>query len=362
MKRLSAQRVLRLLGTAAVLLGVAAGASYATSATHSSATSTAVIHACVKKSGGAVRIVSATAKCLSTETAMSWNVQGPQGVAGAAGARGAIGLQGPAGAQGLKGDKGDIGPQGTPGTSLTSITDLNGLACTSATGAGTISIDATTSPVTIDCKPSNPGGGGGGTQCTGSAPNVAHGTAGCVNGAWAITGCDTGWADANGIVDDGCEFDLSTLQTDPHNCGYVGHDVSRLPNATGGCRQGQPYIVTCDLGFYDLNGMVADGCETTNPGCTPFYTHSNGLGQMFSDCQPLGSYSLGLALEAAAYWDSPATLNDQVVTCGDGAALSSTANGAWAVWAYSGSLTGRVSTGSSSSSPTCPTASDAAWQ
>lgn len=362
MKRLPAQRVLRLLGTTAVLLGVAAGASYATSSMRSSTTSTAVIHACVKRSGGAVRIVSATAKCLNTETAMAWNVQGPQGVAGPRGAVGAQGPSGPAGPQGMKGDKGDIGPKGAPGTSLTSITDLNGLACTSATGAGTISIDATTSPVTIVCNPSG-GGGGGTTQCSGSAPTVAHGMAGCVNGAWAITSCDNGWVDANGIFADGCEFDLSTLQTDPHNCGTYGNDVTHsLPHATAGCRQGQAYIVACDLGWHDLDGMAADGCETQNPGCVPSYTHSSGLGQTFIDCQPLGSYSLGLALEAAAYWDAPTTLTDQVIACGDGSALSSTANGAWAVWAYSGSLTGRVSTGSSSTSPSCPTVLDAAWQ
>jgi hypothetical protein len=357
MKRLSAQRVLRLLGTAAVLFGVAAGASYATSTMQSSATS-AVIHACVKKSGGAVRIVSATAHCQSTETAMSWNVQGSQGVAGA---RGAVGPAGPAGTPGLKGDKGDIGPQGAPGTSLTSITDLNGLACTSATGAGTIAIDATTSPVTIVCKPTDSGGGGGGPTCSGSAPTVPHASVSCWNGVWVLT-CEGGWADVDQQFANGCEFDLSTLQTDPHNCGQVGHDVSRLPNATGGCQQGQPYIVACDLGWHDLNGDPADGCETTNPGCSPSYTHSTGLGQTFVDCAPLGSYSVGLALEAAAYWDSPTTLNDQIMTCGDGAALSSTANGSWAVWTYTGSLAGHVSTGSSGTSPSCPTASDAAWQ
>jgi hypothetical protein len=72
MKRLSAQRMLRLLGTAAVMLGVAAGASYATSSVDSS--QTAVIHACVKKEG-TVRIVSDASQCNSNETAMSWNVQ-----------------------------------------------------------------------------------------------------------------------------------------------------------------------------------------------------------------------------------------------------------------------------------------------
>ena len=81
MKRFSAQHMLRLLGTVAILFGVAAGASYATSSLGSSPTSTEVIQACVKKDG-AVRIVSDASQCNNNnETALSWNVQGPQGVA-----------------------------------------------------------------------------------------------------------------------------------------------------------------------------------------------------------------------------------------------------------------------------------------
>src|SRR4029078_12897024 len=51
-----------------------------------------IIHACVKD--GNLRILSANQTCKSNETALDWNIQGPQGP---------------------KGDKGDTGPQGMPG-------------------------------------------------------------------------------------------------------------------------------------------------------------------------------------------------------------------------------------------------------
>jgi hypothetical protein len=64
-----------------------------------------IIHACVKD--GNLRILSGNQTCKSKETALDWNIQGPQGPKGD---------KGNAGPQGLKGDKGDPGPQGTPGT------------------------------------------------------------------------------------------------------------------------------------------------------------------------------------------------------------------------------------------------------
>ena len=48
----------------------------------------AVIHACVKKKTGQVRIVSAAAACRRGETAVAWNSQGTRGPEGARGAAG----------------------------------------------------------------------------------------------------------------------------------------------------------------------------------------------------------------------------------------------------------------------------------
>jgi hypothetical protein len=68
------------------------------------ASTNGIIHACVKD--GNLRILSANQTCKSKETALDWNIQGPQGPKGD---------KGNPGPQGLKGDKGDTGPQGTPG-------------------------------------------------------------------------------------------------------------------------------------------------------------------------------------------------------------------------------------------------------
>ena len=59
------------------------------------------IYACVHKSSAQVRIVSSAADCRNTETAVMWNVVGPQGP---------IGPPGPAGPQGAEGDMGPRGP------------------------------------------------------------------------------------------------------------------------------------------------------------------------------------------------------------------------------------------------------------
>lgn len=55
---------------------------------------TTLIHACVARDG-AIRIVGAAVTCKSQETALDWNITGPQGLAGQDGAPGAQGLRGP---------------------------------------------------------------------------------------------------------------------------------------------------------------------------------------------------------------------------------------------------------------------------
>jgi hypothetical protein len=55
---------------------------------------TTYIHACVAKDG-TMRIVAATVTCKSQETALDWNITGPQGLPGQDGAPGASGPRGP---------------------------------------------------------------------------------------------------------------------------------------------------------------------------------------------------------------------------------------------------------------------------
>ena len=80
-----------------------------------------LIHACVKNSNGSIRIVAANSSCnANNETALDWNIlgpQGPQGPAGPDGPQGPIGPQGAEGPQGPAGEAGEQGPQGERGES-----------------------------------------------------------------------------------------------------------------------------------------------------------------------------------------------------------------------------------------------------
>jgi len=139
-----------------------------------------------------------------------------------------------------------------------------------------------------------------------------HATAGCENGACTVAGCSSGWADCDGIVDNGCERDVSSdplncggcwlacadapyvvsadcidaacvistcqegwgdcdgdgrdgcevnLAGDPENCGACGQ-ACEFANGVGACQAGSCVLQGCQLGFDDCNGDPADGCET----------------------------------------------------------------------------------------------------
>ena len=104
----------------------------------------AVIHACVKKKTGLVRIVAASASCRPGESSMAWNAQGTRGPSGAAGTPGPQGAAGPA------------------GPSLPSLESLNGVGChlAGAPGTATLTYDAG-GIATLKCVPS---GGGSSAQ------------------------------------------------------------------------------------------------------------------------------------------------------------------------------------------------------
>lgn len=75
-------------------------------------------YACVKKTSGAMKMVSASKKCTKKEKKISWNtsgVQGPQGPTGIQGASGIQGSQGPSGINGLPGADGQDGLPGADG-------------------------------------------------------------------------------------------------------------------------------------------------------------------------------------------------------------------------------------------------------
>jgi hypothetical protein len=102
---------------------VLAGAALATTAGVAFATipgSDGVINGCYEKRTGILRVIDAEAgkRCLSFETAISWNQGGTAGPQGPMGDKGPTGDQGPQGEPGVAGDKGpagDTGPIGDPG-------------------------------------------------------------------------------------------------------------------------------------------------------------------------------------------------------------------------------------------------------
>jgi hypothetical protein len=118
---------------------------------------TVTYYACVSKSTGAVRIVSKTTVCKSTENKIMWNEIGPVGPKGATGATGPAGPKGATGATGPQGPSGPQGPQGPQGpTGATGpqgpqgpagIAVGNGAFTTSHVFLGTQSVVLQTNPV-----------------------------------------------------------------------------------------------------------------------------------------------------------------------------------------------------------------------
>jgi hypothetical protein len=80
-----------------------------------------IYYGCVTTSTGAIRIVTATTTCKTTEHKIQWDQTGPQGPQGPAGPQGPQGSKGATGAQGPTGPSGPQGPagaQGPPGVSV----------------------------------------------------------------------------------------------------------------------------------------------------------------------------------------------------------------------------------------------------
>ena len=100
------------VGAAVTAVLVFAGIAYAVIPSNN------VIDACYSRSGGALRVIDGTVtKCGKSETALAWNVQGPQGPVGPQGPAGPAGATGPQGQTGADGPAGPAGPAG-PGWSI----------------------------------------------------------------------------------------------------------------------------------------------------------------------------------------------------------------------------------------------------
>jgi Phage Tail Collar Domain/Collagen triple helix repeat (20 copies) len=101
------------------------GTSFAATRSGGGEATTDVIHGCVGKHTGRLRIVDSPARCGTGETPIAFNREGRRGPQGPAGARGATG------ATGATGPKGDTGAAGAPGQSVAVTPESAGANCTS---------------------------------------------------------------------------------------------------------------------------------------------------------------------------------------------------------------------------------------
>ncbi|MDB4932922.1 MAG: uncharacterized protein JWM10_5406, partial [Myxococcaceae bacterium] len=99
------------------------------------------------------------------------------------------------------------------------------------------------------------------TSCgaCGRACAPPHATGACTTGLCGVVACDAGFGDCNGDPSDGCEVDLTATAT---SCGTCSN-ACRPPNGTGVCTAGRCGVAACDPGKGNCDGNAANGCETT---------------------------------------------------------------------------------------------------
>lgn len=108
-----------------------------------------------------------------------------------------------------------------------------------------------------------------GNNCS-QLDNVAEAV--CEVGRCGIKTCSSGFGDCDKDANTGCEKALNT----PEHCGSCGNDCTRLPNVeTAECKADKCSIVACKDGYADCNGVIDDGCETN---VKTSFSNCNGCG------------------------------------------------------------------------------------
>lgn len=127
------------------------------------------------------------------------------------------------------------------------------------------------------------GGGGGGLKCTDAEgdglfdtpPVLPNATGRCdlFTGAVSLASCATNFWDLNGIVADGCEYGPVPF-TGPEVCDGLDNDADGQIDdgvIVGSFQNATAacadgvLVVMCDPGFSDANGIQSDGCEAADP-------------------------------------------------------------------------------------------------
>jgi len=94
-------------------------------------------------------------------------------------------------------------------------------------------------------------------SCDVSCGPYDNASAACSAGRCELGGCDVGFADCDGVVSNGCEQNIHSLDA----CGSCVEGCS-VPFAEESCDSGSCELVTCDVGRADCDGELATGCET----------------------------------------------------------------------------------------------------
>src|SRR5205085_1891818 len=104
--------------------------------------------------------------------------------------------------------------------------------------------------------------------CPSPLPSYAHATTACdpATGVLDIT-CDAGYQDLDGTIANGCEVAAPVAEIcngiDDNGDGVIdnGAPVPPVANGTAGCVNGSFQIVACNASWADVDLIFADGCE-----------------------------------------------------------------------------------------------------
>lgn len=121
----------------------------------------------------------------------------------------------------------------------------------------------------------------------------------------------------------------------------------------------------CSSNAQCASGVCISGvCQGTACGSASAFTHSNGAGQFYVDCNPLGTpgnpatYIQTMAQEAAAAFSTAAATS---LACNGAGAVGASSTQGFAVWVYQGTLAGYVLISPSQFFCPSPTSFSATW-